>query len=378
MNICIVAHYAYGALTGEESGHIGGVERQTALMASWLVSRGHVVSVITWHEGGDDIEYVNGIKVIKLCKMTDGLPIVRFFMPRWTSLIKALREANAELYYHNCAEYVTGLVSLWCRFNSKYFVYSVASDIDCQLDLPALNSKHDVFLFRYGLTHASLVLVQTKKQQMQLKSVYGLNAEVINMPGTPPCYANDFKRNGLFKKQTVVWVGRIHKVKRVEWLIDIAKEMPDVKFEVLGPPNEDSEYIKPLLAEFKRVKNIDYLGKVNRKEMATVYQKSSILCCTSTYEGFPNTYLEAWSYGIPVITTIDPDDVIKNNQLGFHVATPKEFIFSIRELLGNLFKWEAFSKNSISYYLQNHQQNQVMKIFENRLLHELADSTCSL
>ena len=48
MKICIVAHFAYGALTGEETGHIGGVERQTALFSNWLAERGHTVSVITW------------------------------------------------------------------------------------------------------------------------------------------------------------------------------------------------------------------------------------------------------------------------------------------------------------------------------------------
>ena len=53
MKICIVAHYAYGALTGEGSGHIGGVERQTALLSEWLVNNGHDVTVITWDEGGE-------------------------------------------------------------------------------------------------------------------------------------------------------------------------------------------------------------------------------------------------------------------------------------------------------------------------------------
>ena len=67
MKICIIAHRAYGALTGEEHGHIGGVERQTALLANWLVKRGHEVSVITWHEHGADLEYVDDIKIIKLC-----------------------------------------------------------------------------------------------------------------------------------------------------------------------------------------------------------------------------------------------------------------------------------------------------------------------
>jgi len=35
IRICIVAHNAYGALTGEDTGHIGGIERQTSLMAVW-------------------------------------------------------------------------------------------------------------------------------------------------------------------------------------------------------------------------------------------------------------------------------------------------------------------------------------------------------
>ena len=41
VNLCLVAHLAYGALTGGSAGHIGGVERQTTLMARWLAARGH-------------------------------------------------------------------------------------------------------------------------------------------------------------------------------------------------------------------------------------------------------------------------------------------------------------------------------------------------
>ena len=378
MKICIVAHNAYGALTGEESGHIGGVERQTALLSEWFCKNGHEVSVITWNEGGEKVELIAGIKIIKLCKVTDGLPILRFFTPRWSSLTSALRSANGDVYYHNCAEHITGQVSLWCKLNNKPFIYSVASDADCQLDLPTLKSKREKFFFRYGLTHANLVIAQTKKQQFQLKFIYDLDSEVINMPATPPDYIKNFKRSKLFSKQKVVWVGRIHYVKRPEWIIKIAQAMPDVQFEVLGPPSDDSEHIKSVLNELKTTKNIDYLGKVNRYDMPAVYQNASILCCTSIYEGFPNTYLEAWSYGVPVITTIDPDDIIKNYQLGFQALTQQEFILKIRALLEEPDKWEEFSKNSHSYYLQHHEQNQVMKAFEEAFLHKLSSSFCCL
>ena len=48
LSICLVAHNAAGAMFGGDQGHIGGVERQTSLMARWLAARGYGVSVLTW------------------------------------------------------------------------------------------------------------------------------------------------------------------------------------------------------------------------------------------------------------------------------------------------------------------------------------------
>lgn len=364
MKICIVANNAYGALTGEESGHIGGVERQTALLSEWLVAKGHDISVITWNEGGDRIEFINGLKIIKLCRVTDGIPVLRFFTPRWTSLISALKEADADLYYHNCAEYVTGQISFWAKANKKPFIYTVASDADCELDLPNLKSKREEYLFRYGLTHANRVITQTQKQQKLLQKNYEIDAQVINMPAMPPQYQAHFEREALFNKQKVIWVGRLHKVKRVEWLIEIAEKSPDVSFEIIGPVDNTSEHMTEVLSRIKKNQNINYLGKVSRIDMPAIYQNASILCCTSIYEGFPNTYLEAWSYGVPVITTIDPDDIIKKEKLGYHALTINDFLVHIKTLLNNINNWEQASLNSQNYYLHNHEQESVMKQFE--------------
>lgn len=365
MKICIVANNAYGALTGEESGHIGGVERQTALLSEWLAANGHEVIVITWDEGGVPVEIVNGIKIIKLCKVTDGLPVIRFFTPRWTSLVSALKEADAEVYYHNCAEYVTGQIAMWCKLHHKPFIYSVASDADCDMDLPNLKSKREEYLFRYGLTHANLVISQTQKQKQLLEQNYALDAQVINMPGMPPNPLENFKREALFNKQKVIWVGRLHKVKRVEWLLDIAEKSPEISFEVIGPEGDTSIQI---LQRLKNSQNITYLGKVSRADMPSIYQNSSILCCTSVYEGFPNTYLEAWSYGVPVITTIDPDDIIKTHNMGYHVTDKEHFSTHINLLLKDPIHWDKTSLNCQKYYLQNHEQGKVMKQFEQAFL----------
>ena len=129
-SICLVAHFAYGVLSGGQCGHIGGVERQTALLARWLAARGYDVSILTWDEGQPNDVNTDGIRVIKMCRRSAGIAGLRFFLPRWTSLNSAMRRADADLYYQNCAEYVTGQVALWCRHNRRKFVYSVANDPD--------------------------------------------------------------------------------------------------------------------------------------------------------------------------------------------------------------------------------------------------------
>jgi len=69
LNICLVAHFSYGAVTGGSQGSIGGVERQTSLMAKWLVAKGHKVSLLTWTEGPREDEIIDGIHVIKICSI---------------------------------------------------------------------------------------------------------------------------------------------------------------------------------------------------------------------------------------------------------------------------------------------------------------------
>src|SRR5262245_37893269 len=105
LNICIVAHKAYGTLSGGTEGHLGGAERQASIVARWLASRGHRVSLVTWNEGQPDGIEIDGVEVITLCRRTDGFRGFRFFHPRWTSLNRALNRASADIYYQNCAEY---------------------------------------------------------------------------------------------------------------------------------------------------------------------------------------------------------------------------------------------------------------------------------
>jgi glycosyltransferase involved in cell wall biosynthesis len=365
MKIGIVAHFAYGAAVGGTHGHVGGVEWQTSQLAKWLAQKGHQVSLLTWDEGQAQNSFVEGVRLIKLCRQDAGVPGIRFFHPRWTSLIRALLKADAELYYQNCAEYVTGQVALWCCLLGRKFVYSVASDPDCKPDLPELKSRRERILYRFGLKFADRIIVQTQKQKDMLLRGFGRSSTVLPMPCFGPSIDNyEPPQPFIGKFLRVVWVGRVAEVKRLEFLLAVAAQVPEIEFEVAGEFKTTSAYECALRKRAGRLSNVTLLGRVRRNDLPKLYQNAFALCCTSTHEGFPNTFLEAWSYGVPVISTVDPDNLIDTLDLGMVATNPNTMVLEMKKLAADSSRWYTLSKNARCYYMENHFLDNAMSRFE--------------
>ncbi len=359
-----MAHNAYGSLTGGASGHIGGVEWQTSIMAKWLAARGWRVSLITWDEGQDGQNTVGGVRIVRMCRRDAGMPGVRFFAPRWTSLVRALRAANADVYYHNCGEYVTGQVAWWCRRNGRAFVYSVASDPDCDPALPEMRRPHERILYRHGILHAHHVITQTRRQAQMLRSGFGRDAVVIPMPCPGP-RSDDFVKPTAppFGSRPVLWVARICEPKRPDRLLDVAEACPDLQFDLVGPCY-GSAYARRILERAERTPNVCVHGGVSRDRITDFYRRAACLCCTSDFEGFPNTFLEAWSHGLPVISTFDPDNLIAERRLGAVAKDAPGLAAELTYLLRSANRWQEASNNARQYYEMNHDAEVVLPRFE--------------
>ena len=66
------------------------------MMAQWLAEHGWRVSMVTWDDRVDEPDEINGVRVHTMCDRNAGLPVLRFFHPRWTSLSNALAAADAD------------------------------------------------------------------------------------------------------------------------------------------------------------------------------------------------------------------------------------------------------------------------------------------
>lgn len=364
--ICIVAHFAFGALKGGGTGHVGGVERQTTMLARWLAKRGHEVTLITWNEGQREDTVIDGVRVVPMCGIAEGIPGLRFFTPRWTSLLKAVRKADADLYYFNAAEAATGQLAMWCRKHGRKFIYSVAHDLECLRSLPRIKAPQARALYVYGVRHADVVISQTDKQQRMLLLEFGRDSVVLPMPCEGPEDSDIVKASGRAKKR-VLWAARLEPVKRLDVLLDVARQTPDLVFDIAAPINLGNPYTESLVQKAKSIPNVVMHGRVERERMPEMYRQTTVLCCTSDNEGFPNTFLEAWSWGVPVVSTFDPDNLIARNRLGLAASTDT-LPQALQQVCGEEAIHGEMSANARKYYLQNHQLDTAMSRFEQLFL----------
>jgi glycosyltransferase involved in cell wall biosynthesis len=366
VNICLVGLKCYDQITASAvPRYLGGIETQLAALAKGLAAEGCDVSLITYDHGQADGERVDGVTVYKSYPPTGGIRGLRSIHPRSTHLWHAMRRAKADIYIQMGAGAETGQVAVGCRLlgtKPRKFVFCMASDANFGSHLEAGIEGR---VYGYGLRHADRIIAQTFHQKNGLQRATGLPSEVIPMMAEPPFLVSAAERRATPAR--VLWVGRVTREKRLEWLLEVARNAPDVEFDVVGTPNQPSQYASTLLADAAALPNVHVHGRVSGEELAALYRQTVVVCCTSALEGFPTTFLEAWSCGIPVLTTFDPDGVVARHGLGRVAVAPESLVLELRSMLESPSCYSALSTSATDYYLANHARETVSRRFRHML-----------
>jgi glycosyltransferase involved in cell wall biosynthesis len=75
------------------------------------------------------------------------------------------------------------------------------------------------------------------------------------------------------------------------------------KWKLVFAGNGEIAKAQSLAIDHRISEQVEFLGWVNGVEKDAVFQEANIFCLPSYAEGFPMAVLDAWSYGLPVITT---------------------------------------------------------------------------
>ncbi len=344
--ICFVGLTNLPVLAREYGRHgVGGAELQQTLLAKALVARGYIVSMVVADYGQADGAVWDGIKTYKAYRQDAGIPGLRFLHPRWTGVWSAMKRADADIYYTSCAGALVGQVALFARVHGGKVIFRVASNSDCDPATVLIRYTRDKRLYRYGLRHADLVLAQTPEQQQALLKNFRRESRVApsltDTAGRRPEFA---ARNG------VLWVGNIRALKRPELVLEAAEKLPELEFHIIGGPMPGSESLYGAVrARASQLANVRFHGPVPYHEVGEFYEQSRVFVGTSEIEGFPNTYLQAWSRGTPVVAFLDPEQLIARNGMGRAVTGVSEMCEAIVTLHGDANAWGAAHQRSRDY-----------------------------
>lgn len=366
MKVCFFSPTAYAYFNPDSSTWAGGAEVQQVLLARKMAGNGLDVSFIVGDYGQPDSEIVDGITIIKSFEPFKGNRKLRF-VPDMLKIYGAMKVADADIYNQRSTSFFTGQLACFASRLGKAFTFSIGIDYNCYPDGNGLLPLPVSLLYRYGIRKADAVIAQTEEQRRLFTRNFGkepvLIRNGIEIPhrgqeapgeagtgphasggGTPDRGSADF-----------LWVGSFRRRKRPELYIELARRVPEARFNIIGGVGDDRAFYEEMRESIEHVPNVNYLGFVPPEEIEAHYRSAYALINTSNLEGFPNTYLHSWVHGVPTLTIeIDPDGIIESYRIGEATGTFEGLVSAVRRIFTDPSLRTGMSERARRYVEEHH------------------------
>lgn len=211
-------------------------------------------------------------------------------------------------------------------------------------------------LFKWCLKRADLVILLAKKWETLFHELYA----DIQTPTKVLYNACEMVPEVPFeeKEKIIMMAAYFNDNKAPDLLLKawqkIKDKYPDWRVCMLG--NGEVERFEKMAAEMGLQDSVTFTGYVIGKERDDYFRKASIYCMCSYEEGFPMVVLEAWTYGICVVTTPvgGLPDVLKDgkNALTFDFGD-----------------WEGLA-DRLSRLIEDEEERQAMVTYSRQMVYE--------
>ena len=325
-----------------KKGLIGGLAIQMRYWAETFVRKEWEVYVPTYNNSRS----YNGISFFKY----HNIPKVGVVTEYLFALYHLLR-IKPDLILLRGARRQLGSVATFAKLLNIKVVFLGASDADFKPEQELINDKKSRVIYRTGIRKTGYFVLQNNNQKECLEKNYGKKKCVI-IPNIWP--TSDKDNAGNARDIDFLWVGNFRELKRPQWLIQLAEDNPQYKFVMVGGGANGSPLYKECENKALQCTNLEFHGRTDFDDVNKLFERTKIFICTSTIEGFPNTFLQSWSNLIPVITTFDPSDTVKRNGLGLCVNSYEELNAAAKALIGDHIEQQEIQQNIAKYFKESH------------------------
>ena len=336
---------------------VGGSEYQAYLLSAAATEAGLEVYYVFVDRGGSPCPnkfgiHLHPLKPIRMRKIFGGIWSL-YYRP----VMRAIRQINPDALYVRAGKSWAAMTASYARKNGCKSVWHVAHLEDIT-PVPVWKNWRRPFdvlerwSVNYAIRHSDLVVCHARYQAEALKKHFGRDSEVILKEQPEPTEIID--KNGPF---TVVWVANIKSWKQPEMFIRLAGEFrddPRARFVMVGRP-AGGEYQKNLESRMAGLPNLDYRGALPIEQVNELLAKSHVFVNTSTNEGLPNTFVQAWMREVPVVGMVwDPDDILKPGTVGFCSGSFEQMVKDVRKLFENPALRDEMGRRAREYALEHH------------------------
>ena len=268
------------------------------IVATSRITRGGITSVINAHEKGEQWEqyhcrwietHVDKGAFMKIWMLLTGLLKYLFFLP------------SADIVHFHISESTSAkrkclFMPFALLLKKKIIVHFHAFSPETTID-----SRYGG-LYEYLFTHADVVIVLSNYWKSVVNEAFHLGDKVRVIYNPCPVTALPVQYK---KAKSVLYAGTLNQRKGYADLIKafakVSSFHPD--WNVVFAGNGELDRAKELATGLGIEKQVVLLGWVNGEAKDKAYKQASVFCLPSYAEGFPMAVLDAWAYGLPVITT---------------------------------------------------------------------------
>jgi glycosyltransferase involved in cell wall biosynthesis len=353
MKVCFViprAYYLFNSGAKEAADKTGGAQKQTYLLSVGLAKDSDFeVHFVVADFGQEILEEKQGVKLHKAFSFSDNI------FKRSLNFFKSLRTINADCYIFRSADVGVAAALLYLKFFLKRkSLYMIASDAEIDKKTQKKHSGPVTALaMQCVYKQTDLITAQTQSQAKLFEKKRGRKPDAIIKNIYPP---NSNSSEMQPERNTVLWVGRLAKIKKPELYLDLAKQRPDEIFVMIAPIVRDAKkYGKHIQAEASKINNLQLINFVKPNEIFDYYRQAKIYVMTSESEGFSNTMAEAMQAACPVLSyKVNPDNILNDYKCGFYAGGNLKKFFSDFDTLNTNPELRKMSGENGSIYIEKH------------------------
>jgi glycosyltransferase involved in cell wall biosynthesis len=255
--------------------------------------------------------------------------------------------------------YLLGKVKRLKKFDMIFSHVPEGSFVVSYLNTPFIHIFHGNFnpmsqsRYWYGKYFKPVFEAMEKRVIRKANLMYTVGAERPNIPKIFNPVNHNVPITRSSERNGFIFSGRLEKIKNIDRIIQVYAKLPEViqkehPLYIAGMGTQES-VLKELAASLSIHGKVEFTGNMKNDDLVEMESFRRILLMASTQEGFPMAIAEAFSLGLPVISTNTGDisRFLKSGYNGFLLPIDfddDEYIGSIEAILKD---YERFAKNAL-------------------------------